>query len=539
MAGNPFSARASFTVGDPNVPANALAQLATSERQSDARNFQSGINNAITQAAQSRRNQLNNQAAMERQVEAEAFRRQLQQEQNSFAQQQAIAKEDRAFKRQFQGQDAVNNLLIKSVETAGKLGLSKDQLGELVSGGLEAIQQNNTDGSVNNELATSFLEKLTPQQQEALVQESTQFEAAPGSSLLPDEQGDLISTANNQALSGGLVANEPAPTTSLLDNLFNESNKLARMSEAKVQEQEGKAGIGRDEGLRNEMKAHVITDLINSGVNIDQEELQGYDNIDRNRALAMQNDKAADQMAKKAEEFRDDLSPQLITMTKDLDGMLGSLKQAEQGGVKITLNAKKVLRSGLEKVGDADGQGTQEILAELKSKNIFDFGDSIYANDPEAQARITNAYLTGLDQLESQAAFLARLGGEKGTLTNQDISRAMKKFLSLNGGLSQYVDNMSEGYGKLAGVMTRKSYLYEDTGAFHAWRGALQNSGHKLNKSGIPVKINNAETGQFDDLDPITLGQEQQPSFEPLPLEGLQGDDLLNATILNGLNGGF
>ena len=97
---------------------------------------------------------------------------------------------------------------------------------------------------------------------------------------------------------------------------------------------------------------------------------------------------------------------------------------------------------------------------------------------------IRNKYITGLNQLEAKAAFLARLGGEKGTLTDKDIIRSLKNFISLSGDIDEYINNMETGLASLDSIMARQAYLHEDMGDFRKWRSSLHKLGYELNESG-------------------------------------------------------
>ena len=157
MAGNPFSARASFQVQDPNVAANALLNAGINLEQTNRRNFQSGLNNAITQAAAIQRQKQVDQAKMARQLEDEQFRR------DQLASQQAFAREQRSELLKQKAADKASD--VRKLMDFENISLQKSQnlaqhKQNLLTIRADIIKNATTGGNLNSDVIKSELGKL-------------------------------------------------------------------------------------------------------------------------------------------------------------------------------------------------------------------------------------------------------------------------------------------------------------------------------------------------------------------------------------------
>jgi hypothetical protein len=458
--------QASFEVRDPSQAAANLLQSQVALTNNERTNFQTGINNAITQAAANMRNQQNNQAEMIRQMEKQAFDRQ-----------QAVAAEDRLFKRNYQTETDLNKFMENVVTTGIKAGYNKEQIRDTLRAGVAEFT-NFTPNELLRKRAQEVLSSLEVEdiQADPLKQE-TSFNVDP--------------TAG--AIQGGVSAIQREPD--LVDSISGQVNQALRLENLKIKEAENKLGIVSPEILeaKQALTDGTFAALEAEGVNITDKELQLYKNIEADRVKSSTGE-ASTKFAERSDQYSNVVSRKLKELRVDIKTMHSSLKEADKLGVRINPNAAKEVRAFLSRVGGTESTGITEWADALRAANIFDFRG---ARNPdgtplslEQQQEIKNSFITGLNQLESAGAYLAKQGGETGTLTNQDILRAMKSYISTSGDYKEFLDNMERGLVKLDANMAIEGYLYEDMADFHHWRKALFEEGYKLNESGIAEKIN-------------------------------------------------
>tara|TARA_R110000822_G_scaffold25185_4_gene76371 strand:+ start:6621 stop:8651 length:2031 start_codon:yes stop_codon:yes gene_type:complete len=486
---NPYSARASFEVRDPTVAANALLSNQVSLTNNKRTNFQTGINTAITQAAASQRDRLQQEAAMARQLQTEDANKQEAIRKQTYEEQKALEQ----LKLDFRGKttDSSNAINYTKLSQENSNSIAQHRMNLMAKKGELQLE------------AAKFGLTNDPGFQNTLKTYDHSIKATNLALGIPDEE-QSISESSFQTTGTDPVTGLPAPkeaTTTPVDPMlqqmadglkgsFDTKNLAIKKAQLEVNKLEKEVGISNPAAVAEKQKLinGVFQDLQENGVPISQDEIQLYTALEDKRQRASTGE-ASKKFAEAARVSTTEISPKLKELNVDLNSMNKSFKSAMSLGVRVDSNAMKEARAVLSRVGGDNSAGISEMVESLKASNIFDFKGAINPDGSpvtEGQKKqIKNDFITGLNQLEASSPFLARQGGETGTLTNQDIMRALRTFVSPSGDISEFVNNMDRGITKLQAGMSRNAYMYEDMGDFHYWRQALDDSGYKLTKDGI------------------------------------------------------
>lgn len=465
---------ASFNVVNPATALGTVTGQNAQDINNQRTNFQNGVNTAITQAASTYRQRLQEQEAMARQLETQQFNRQQEFVKAELAQKAADAADERAFKSQYQSAQNLNDYITNVVTTGQKAGLGEEQIRKSLNIGLMQFVKNSRDPDMQ-QLAQSILdESAVADIQANPSQESTAFGTDPVTG----------------ALTGGVSAVQKEP--SFVGSISSQVQREIRKQDAEIAAAEAKAGYKSPESLAAKQAVidQTFAALQAEGVDLTPEEVSLYQTLDADRQKSTTGE-ASKKFAERSDLYSNVVSPKLKELQVDIKSMHKALKDAGDLGVRINPNANKEVRAFLSRVGGTESAGITEWTEALKAANIFDFSRSNLSL--EQQQEIKNNFITGLNQLESAGAYLARAGGETGALTNQDILRAMKTYISTSGDYKEFIGNMERGLVKLESNMAKDGYLYEDMADFHHWRKSLADEGYKLDRAGVAQKISEAD----------------------------------------------
>lgn len=503
--------QASFNVVNPVNVLETITNQNAQEEIGRQRNFQSGVNNAIAQAAANMRGRQAQEAEMARQLEAQAFKQQEAATQRAYEQQQLLEATKQSTQKELADINKVIAFNKGSIDQSNNLAqhrlnlLSKKadlELRAAETGFSDNEKFRNVMSYLDNELeatnsalglpAASTSVGVSGINGQVPVEEQTAFEAAPGSTLLPDEMSGLQPIT--EQLSASTV--EEDPYVSEMANSLKNTFKLKQLeTESKIAKANGEIQDSIDIPVTKEIVKQTADEIFSPlGVEATKEEVELFESQDETRKDILK-DKTATSDYKKKKAVYNDTNSNLFVVDDSAKTLQNTLEKAKRLKVDIDINAQNTLRALLDKAIDSeDNEGAQELLAEIKSLNIFDFPPSV---PKEIREEITNDYLTALDQMEAYSSFIARGAGNTGVLTAKDVQKAMKKYISMNGNIDQFIQNLEKGRANVAADMMRQGYYYQNDYATKNWKKALIDMGYKVDSRGVATKVNK-ETGSMN-----------------------------------------
>lgn len=465
--------QASFQVLNPTQAANNLLNNATALEQTNRRNFQSGLNNAITQAAAIQRQQQSDRAQMERQLEAEAFKAQQLAAQQAFARQSSQAAAERQLKKELTSTQNFSNII-------GDIAKNSSSVGEAKARAKLAFDMINSQsqqlGIENNPVVEDELNAL-----------ESIFNPGENQTSVADTGDNFIRQAGDDTpLSGGIESAKP--DFDLSQGIFDSIERRVKTQQADLDVKSAKADTAQKEvqvikeqnNLRNQTKEAVLESTSEEG-RLAEEAI--YANLDRERA-ALQGEK---DFKKDRKEFIG-TSRELKPLGRVLNKHRDAIRSLEASGLDFDPSALSAVRAIVETVGDSEADAVQEVTKKIKFSNVFS-GESTLSE--AQQKKLFNDYLIAEAQLQAKGSRLAKLGGETGNLSNPDVTRAISQFQILGVADSEtYLQNLQTGLDNLYSGMTQQAYFFDNMGEFSSWRRLMSEQGLEFNIDGLPTRSN-------------------------------------------------
>ena len=482
---------ASFNVVNPVEALKEITSQNNTKEIGRQQNFQSGIDNAITQAASTLRSQQDQQAAMARQIEAQRAK-------EIFERQQILDK--MKYDAQAGNTDVGKAIEFSKLSQANAQSIAEHRMNLVSKKGQMQLE------------AAKYGFQNDPQFQNTMALFDKQIAASDvalgGDPAVANPQ-DFSATIPG-GLTGGVSAQpEPAPIDPMVAQMGAGLKSVFELKKAetsaKIFEANGKVADSVPVTLDNSKE--MAKELIGREPTANEARL--FLQADQTRANAMNTKESKSKYFKDALEYSGDVSPQLLDVHQNTDNMLNAMELAKQYNVSIDTNAQSALRAGLDKALLAkDSDAALEVVDSIKAINIFKFPSTI---PEEVKSEILNSYLTGIDQLAASSSFIARSAGNTGVLTAKDVALAMKRYVSTNGNLDQFIDNMKLGQATTTSHMMRRGYLYHDDVATRQWTDILDNSEYKIN--------DNLAVSKKDAKDEADLLKRKISDFSEAPIE--------------------
>lgn len=432
--------QASFDVRDPSKDAANLLNAQVSLTNNKKSNFQKGINNAISEAAGNMRNRQSNEGALQRQLEKEEFQRQESISERNFDRQ------DASEARRLTSQSDLANL-------DNERAFSKD--------------------SIDNSRSLSQ-HKLNLMGKKAEIQLEAAKNGIGNDEGIQNVLGQIDSEIQATDVALGNTTSEDELISGIAEGLKSTFDEKRAETAASIFENKGK--VANAVPITKENTVQIATEMLGEEPTEVEENL--FFAQDKLRGRLLSRKKSRDAFATKLEAYSTSTSPQLVAVDDEAESMSDAIELAEQYSVTIDTTAQSEVRSILDTLAASDSEATLEVLDKLKSRSIFKFPEGTPAS---VQQEVTNNYLTGIDQIIASSSFIARGAGNTGVLTAKDVAFAMKRYISTNGNLDQFKDNLKKGRATTASQMMRQGYLYQDEEATATWRDILGETGYKLN----------------------------------------------------------
>lgn len=532
MAGNPFSARASFQVQDPNVPASNLLNAAINLEQTNRRNFQQGLNNAIQQAASLQRQKQSDEAQMAREIQREDFARQQQAASQAFERQNQLEQQKLAQGRQASDINAAIQFERNSLQQSKDLFQHKNNL---VAKKADIIDRANQADNLGSEGVQNVLDLFDKEIQAADValglNEQRRAEITAGVSGIngqdPAAGQAAFESAATQAFPGELLADEQAGLSPITEEIGLEqaidpsiqgradSLKLtfeAKQAETAANLAEESAKAQPPRVISEEETRQTAREIL--GQEPTNEEVKFFKELDEQRDQRTKGTKATKTKYINDGATYNENTGSLFDVDQNAANLSDAVKFAKSRGVEIDINAQSALRALTDKVIDSDdNEGAQELLNEMRAVNIFKFPKDFPEDQKQA---IENQYLTALDQITGSSSFIARGAGNTGVLTAKDVQFAMKRYISLNGGMDQFIDNLEKGRASTAASQMRGGYLYQNELATKGWKDKLDSLGYEISEQGSAIK-KDVPLSLFERFDTPSEVTEESDIFKSAP----------------------
>lgn len=503
--------QASFQVRDPNQAAASLLGNQVSLTNNKRSNFQSGVNNAIAQAAGNLRNQRAQEGAMQRELAREQAAEDLTRQRAQMTLQNDLTLQ------QFKQRDEASNIasfldiggkLSESV-TAGNLTpqmATQMQNQELV----RRLQLNPENQQFRNMARMTFGEAGAPLEEEQL------------DALIAGDTA-LIESSQTEAIQSQLNLKRQKAVAEAVDA----QNKAGSSTVALKQQQQILGAPDRIE----EFSQQLATDSVEAEV---------FSSIAEDVKLATSTDTGAKEYAKDQVEYLKPGGKELLLTTITVgEDMQKTLKEIKKAGGTIRGFSTGFMQAMTSKMLGGDGEGAIALVNKQLEEGFVE--DQGTLSDERAKELSTKLFADYKKLLGPYTSINRNVFNNVGTQTEGDFDRGIGFFFPLGGSADAALDNLENAIGVFEGITIKSDLYYGREQPAAKLFADFKSKGYTFDERGTVIKESQIPLGQREVFkQPIEEQAITQQGQDPFAGEGfVQTGSIPQGMDASGFNAQF